>query len=73
MTQGIINKYIITKVNGEPVDPRAEYFVLRLDQHQNDKLHQKACVDAVLTYADKIKDHLPELAEELYDKYWRLA
>lgn len=30
----LLDKYIVTKSSGEPVDPRARYFVLRYD---NDK------------------------------------
>ena len=29
--QGLYDKYIITKTDGSPVDPHAQYFVLRID------------------------------------------
>jgi hypothetical protein len=53
----------------EPVDPMAEYFVLRLDDIQKDKVHMDACRKSVLFYADLIKDHLPELSNDLIQKY----
>ena len=31
MAQGLYNKYTITKTDGTPVDPNAQYFVLRID------------------------------------------
>ena len=33
---GLHGRYIVTKASGEPVDERAIYFVLRLDQHGDD-------------------------------------
>lgn len=51
------------------VDPFAEYFVLRLDEHQKDKKHRDACISAVLHYAEQIKDHLPELSQDLIKRY----
>ena len=42
--RGVYGKYIISKVSGEPVDPEAQYFVLRLDTDD-------AAVEAARTYA----------------------
>ena len=67
--QGIKKKYVIKKVDGSQVDEYADYFVLRLDEHQKDEQHRKACRIAILVYANKIKEHLPKLAEELIQKY----
>jgi hypothetical protein len=67
--KGLLHKYNITKADGTPVDPAAEYFVLRLDENQVDKKHLEACRKAILTYAYEIKEHLPLLSKELIEKY----
>lgn len=67
--QGILQKYIITKVDGSPIDEGAKYFVLRLDDGGGDPIHIDACRKAVITYAYCIQDHLPVLAKELMDEY----
>lgn len=51
------------------VDPRAEYFVLRLDFNGQDKEHISACRHAVLHYAGLIQHHIPGLAKDLSDRY----
>ncbi len=66
---GLIHKYNIQKSDGTPVDENAEYFVLRLDACGSDFKHTNACRKAVLVYADEIKDHLPLLSRDLFDKY----
>lgn len=68
-TQGLYPKYIVKKSNGNPVDEKAEYFVLRLDDNGKDKKHIEACRKAVLKYAYEIRDHLPELSKDLFAKY----
>ena len=52
-----------------PVDSDADYFVLRLDENQKDKVHMNACRRAVLLYAQLIKEHLPQLSKDLIEKY----
>lgn len=66
---GLHTPYIISKANGEPVDPAAEYFVLRLDSKGSDPKHMAACRKAVLVYADAIKDHIPGLSRHLWERY----
>jgi len=66
---GLHRKYIVTKANGEPVDPRAEYFLLRTDKYAKDQMHVAACIKALLVYADEIEPHLPQLAKELREKH----
>lgn len=61
--------YIIHKRDGSPVDPDAEYFVLRLDFNGDDLRHVEACRLAIRAYAMNISDHLPLLAKDLLDKY----
>lgn len=56
--QGILNKYIVTKTDGSPVDPNARYFVLRIDTDE-------AARSAALTYATAIEAADPVLADQL--------
>jgi hypothetical protein len=67
--KGLHQRYIVSKVSGEPVDPRAEYFVLRVDEHGSDSRHVNACRIAVLAYAHEIEHYLPELASDLFQRY----
>lgn len=60
------NKYNITHSDGSPVHPEAKYFVLRLDDYGRDPIHIDACREAMLTYAGKIKHHLPLLADDIF-------
>lgn len=56
--KGLYGKYIVTKTDGEPTEPQAQYFVLRID---TDLHAQKALV----TYAKSVKKDDPTLAEDL--------
>jgi len=67
--KGLHYRYHVTKTNGEPVDENAEYFVLRLDKAGRDPIHVKACRNAILTYAEGIRDHIPELSKDLIERY----
>lgn len=50
---GYDQKYIITKKNGNPIDPEADYFVLRLDKDPH-------AIVALFTYAQSVKrDNMP--------------
>lgn len=66
---GLHQRYIVTKADGEPVDPEAIYFVLRLDGKGDDKLHIEACREAALAYADFVQSgqakHLAKVGQEL--------
>lgn len=66
---GFHRRYDVSKIDGEPVDPNAEYMVLRLDWGGSDKEHIKACRIAVCAYAYAIKDHLPDLSKDILDRY----
>lgn len=68
MEKGLYKKYIVTKSNGEEND-NEEYFVLRLDNNCSDKIHLEACKKALRTYAEEIKNHIPELSEDLFKIY----
>lgn len=66
---GLYGRYLISKTNGQPVDPRAEYFVLRLDEFGDDQRHIQACRKAVLVYADSIESRNSELADDIRAKW----
>lgn len=69
MDKGLYQRYIISKTSGEQVDPEAEYFVLRVDKNGSDPKHIAACRKAILKYAEEIKDHLPQLSEDIINRY----
>lgn len=66
--KGLYGKYIITRADGKPIDPENEYFVLKIEG-KGDKEHIEACRRAILVYADEIEEHLPELANDIYNKF----
>ena len=76
---GLHKRYIVSKANGEPVDPRSVYFVLRLDGHGDDMDHIKACRVAAWEYALYIRcNHGPshplyQMAKELSDLLHELS
>ena len=53
-------KYIVTKASGKPTDPKACYFVLRLDTDPHAR-------DAALTYALSVRKENQQLADDLHD------
>jgi len=80
--KGLHQKYVVRKVVkvekgpgryqrmiSTAPDPKAEYFVMRVDQHAKDQIHAEACRKAVCYYAELIKDHLPELSKDLLKRY----
>ena len=73
---GLHQRYCVTKANGDPVDPDAVYFVLRIDGKGDDFAHQKACIQAIRTYAFTIQmlnrnGKALELAELAWDLHRR--
>lgn len=66
--KGLRKRYRVEKVDGT-TDPNAEYFVLRLDNGGSDPKHITACRKALMVYADEIEAHLPDLAQDLRNKY----
>ena len=53
-------KYIIKKTNGKPIDPKADYFVLRLDKDPH-------ALVALQVYMESVKHDNNILAIDLYD------
>lgn len=66
---GLHQRYAVQKLNGEQVDPRAAYFVLRLDGFGDDTAHIRACRAAARAYADEAErgraPWLQQMAQEL--------
>lgn len=52
-----------------PVDKGSEYFVMRLDEGGKDREHIAACRIGIHAYADAIQHHLPQLANDLKERY----
>jgi len=73
MNEGLKQRYNLTKVNGEPVDPNGIYFVLRLDNGSSDKKHLSACRAAWAAYAKSLKDqkHLLYLCRDIVQQLER--
>ena len=59
--KGLYNKYIIQKSDGTPIDPSADYFVLRLDT-------DSCARGALRNYANRIYGDNPILSKELRDR-----
>lgn len=58
MTDKLYDKYVIAKRDGSPIDPEAQYFVLRLDTD--------GCArEAARVYADSVEAEWPGLAADL--------
>ena len=62
---GIYRKYLVAKINGESIDPDADYFILRLDGGDQ---YATASRKAALKFADAVEDANPSLANDLRDK-----
>jgi hypothetical protein len=62
-------KYILKRTDGKPIDEKAEFFILRLDELGHNPVHLNACRRGVLAYADAIAATKPELAKDLYNRY----
>ncbi len=62
---GLHQRYRITKTNGAECDPRAVYFVLRLDGFGDDGGHIAACRVAARAYAANAPPRLRRVADDL--------
>ena len=58
---GLYKKYIISKTDGSPVDPDAEYFVLRIDKDRHART-------AILVYAENIKSENEQFYKDILEK-----
>lgn len=64
--RGRYRKYRVTKADGSPTDPNADYFVLRLDE---DNPWGHACREAVIGLARNLRDEFPQLTSDLLTRY----
>ena len=63
---GLHQRYRVAKANGDPVDPMATYFVLRLDRFGRDGIHVAACRAAARAYASAVEGtHLDKIGSQL--------
>ena len=67
MPKGLYKKYIITKANGEPIDPEAQYFVLRIDTDPHAREALKAYRDSLIRSCDN--DLLMVDIDKLLNRY----
>lgn len=65
---GLHHKYIISRTDGTPINPDNEYFLLKV-KGEGDPKHIEACQIALLAYAGAIQEHLPKLADDIFEKY----
>lgn len=65
---GLHRRYTLSNLDGTPVDTKADYFVLRLDD-AGDPAHVAASRAAILTYAANMAAHIPKLAEDIRARY----
>lgn len=65
----LYDKYRVSKADGTPTHSLAEYFVLRLDRHCEDKKHTEACRTAVFAYARAMRGVEPLLSNDIFDKF----
>lgn len=61
--KGYYRKYVISKIDGSPIDPEADYFVLRVDSDQDAR-------EAAKHYAGLIVWKNPILAGEITRRMW---
>ncbi len=70
---GLHQKYEITKANGDPVDPLATYFVLRIDNNGDDPFHAECCRAAAREYCESIfRERLDHPLRRVADDLWEL-
>jgi len=55
---GLESRYKVVKTNGELIDPKAKYFILRYDKDPH-------AVEALKTYINSVELENPQLANDL--------
>ena len=64
-TDGIRMKFMLKKINVEPCDPMACYFVLRFDGEQSNEDYMHASRAAGRAFANVIREKMPSLANDI--------
>jgi hypothetical protein len=62
-------RYQILMADGTHPDPKAEFFVLRMDPGAGDPHHREASLDGLAMYVRTLQDHHPGLAAEIQALY----
>ena len=71
---GLHQRYVVSKASGEPVDPQAIYFVLRLDNGGDDNSHLEACREAARAYCRYVfKFPREHPLRPMIDELWQLV
>jgi hypothetical protein len=70
---GLHKRYEVSLTSGKPIDPRAVYFVLRLDQFGKDEDHLMCCREAARTWCQRVfrlgdVHHLKQTAVDLWER-----
>ena len=65
--EGLKKKYIISKTNGQIVNPKAKYIVLRYDENMEDKKFLTASRRALSKFCLEMNEINPQLSKELWD------
>jgi len=65
--EGLKLKYLLSKVDGSPVDPMGDYFILKLNSKK--RWHREASIKAILAYAESVKKDAPKLAADIIKRY----
>ena len=79
MNKGLYGKYTVIKANGEPIDPDAQYFVLRIDTDKHARVALEAYADSIMEdyrvgqidnpkLAFGIRDWLFKITSQILDK-----
>jgi hypothetical protein len=67
--KGLYQKYVVQKADGSPLDPDAEYIVLRIDRG----VYVEACRAGVAEFARAVRPLNPILADDLEVRLHRFA
>ena len=67
--KGLYKKYTVTKPSGKPIDPSAQFIVLRIDDGQ----YVDACRIGAAAFANAVRDRNPILADDIQRKLKELS
>ena len=59
--KGLYQKYVVSKTSGKPIDPKAQFIILRID----DGRYLHACRAGVAAFAEAVREHNPILADDI--------
>ena len=66
--EGLHGRYKVEHLDGSPLDPGFEFFVLRLDDG-GEPHHVRASRFGILAYASAIEHHIPKLAQDIRARF----